>query len=719
MLTSESLTRDIAAFADPATELKITEVGESLDVQLIREGEGIRFTLDRTSGRIVLRTLNNRWLPSIATLLADPLFANIPDLRVKQRQVNEKFKDDDFIEPNIIWLPPEVRPEGKSAVESLDASLSPSNLPSGKTKVILLDGQAGVGKTSLIQRLLVRRARNATGIPIIHLVSRGSRLYGLNQLLAATLQTLRARFTFDQVPALLRHRLIQIAIDGFDELVDSEGYSDAWQAMRDFLGEVGPGGAVILAGRDTFFDQQVFIKQLGESLSERIDLVSARLTPISAKNARDYLRGMGWQNEELQSTQGIEILREGAYVLRPYFLRTLADAENKTWAEVFEGRPIRSYLVERFLNREADIVRTNTSLSRESAAQKLREVFAEIAIEMAASETDVVDMPFIELVLETVFRDDLNDSELRRLKYKSGSFAFLEKDDRSGYRRFPHTEISHYFLAVGIIRGIGDLAVRRVLRRASLETDFFRIFSESFADLPDEEATTFIERHREIMMREESSQDRFQLNLAALKLATLSWHCSEEAVIKGGFLLDAALVGAASRARLEGVSINRFDVRGADLRLVNFGECTVHTLIADTETKFGTTSPRITHLQIVEPSGIEIIRELERINDWLKDHSESSRPRWTDAQELLWRVLHTLRRRYAIRVSDDDPASRFLQSPYWPKIEEILKSEQRIIRDLSRPASGPNDEFLRIRDPDGLLGYGEEADRIWAKVANL
>lgn len=718
MTTRDNLERDIAAFSDPATEVKVTEGQDALDVQLVRAAREIRFTLNRASGEVTLRGEGNRRLPSIAALLADPLFANISALRAIQKQINESFKEDEFIAPNGSLSSGAGKSEGLT-IESLDKFLNPSNLPSDRTRVVLLDGQAGVGKTSLIQRLLVRRARSGNAVPIVHVISRGSRLFGLNQLLAATLQTLRANFTFDQAPALLRHRLIQVAIDGFDELVDSEGYSDAWQAMRDFLGEVGPGGAVILAGRDTFFDQQVFTKQLGERISGLVDLVSARLTPIVPNAARDYLQNQGWPSEELQSPQGIELLREGAYVLRPYFLRELAKSDNKNWVDTFGGKPLRSYLVERFLEREAEIFKTRTQLTVGTTVERLREVFSEIALEMAASETDVVDLPFIELVLEAVFCDDLDDNQLGRLKYKSGSVGFLESDQRSGYRRFPHTEISHYFLAAGIIRGLGKAAVRRVLRRASLENDFFRIFSESFAELSDDEATGFLKELHEIVAKEESSQDRFQINLAALELATLSRRDPKRRVVEEKFLLDAALVGAASRAQLRRVSINRFDVRGSDLRRVEFSECTAHTLIVDDETKFGVSYPEIKNLQIVQSGNIETKRSKNEIDDWLAKHSMREGSRWTDAQELLWRVLHTLRRRYAIRVSADDPASRFLQNPSWPEIEAILKRENRIIRDDRRSASGPNDEFFRIRDPGGLLEYREEADRIWEEVEKL
>ena len=274
MISAEVLKRDLGVFADPATEPTITEGQQDIDVLLTRDAEELRFTIERNSGRVTIRGANPRRLPSVAALLADPLFANIRLLTATQRQINATFSDANFIEAEG-----EVTYRGQQQpleLAALEAALSPPVCPSRKIRVVLLDGPAGVGKTSLIHRLLVRRSREANAPPIVHVLNRGSRLFGLNQLLAASLDTLRAKFTFDQTPVLLRYGLLQVAIDGFDELVDTEGYADAWVALSDFLNEIGDSGGVILAGRDTFFDQQVFVERL-EDIAKRVDFIGARL----------------------------------------------------------------------------------------------------------------------------------------------------------------------------------------------------------------------------------------------------------------------------------------------------------------------------------------------------------------------------------------------------------------------------------------------------------
>jgi hypothetical protein len=717
MVTREGLRRDFFAFSDPSTELIVTDGQEDFDVKMTRDAEALRFTVNRTSGMVTLRSPTIRRFASVSALLSDSLFANIKTMIATQRQMNINFNDDDFINPEG-----SLRYSGDALfnmeIENLENSLNGKNLDSNKTRVILLDGPAGVGKTSLIQRILVRHARSSGMSPILHVINRGSRLFSLNQILAATIDNLRAKFTFDQAPALIRNGILIVAIDGFDELVDSEGYSDSWAALADFLNEIGGGGTIVLAGRDTFFDQQIFRERL-DKIYNYIDLVSARLTPISVNRARDYLLTHGWSNSQLSSGPGADILREGSYALRPYFLRTLAESQEKEWVTLLGGKTIRSYLVESFIGREADIVRDRTSISKEVAIERLREVFSEIALEMAATETGTVDTSFVELVVEAVFYKDIAPIDLGRLKYKSGSLGFLETDEQNGYRRFPHTEVSNYFLSSGIIRGIGESMVRRVLRRASLETDFLSIFSESLADISEKDSAKFMKRLLKIVSEETFSQDRFQANLASLDLAALSLRHDKQRNIKDVLVLDAAIVGIASSAHLERVIINRFDVQGADLRQVDFHECTAHTLIADDETQFGVSRPEIIHIQIVKPSGIENLRG-HAVREWLDSHALKEGESWSDAQDLLWRVIQTLRRRYAIRDSEDDPAGKLLRNPYWIEIEQILERQGRIVRDQSRRVSGPNDSFLRIRDPVGLLNVNsDESRKIWSEVSKV
>jgi hypothetical protein len=77
-------------------------------------------------------------------------------------------------------------------------------------------------------------------------------LQNITDLMAFSLQTLRLSVTYDQVPVLVRHGLVTLAIDGFDELGDPNGYDLAWAQVNDLVVEARGQGQIILAGRETF-----------------------------------------------------------------------------------------------------------------------------------------------------------------------------------------------------------------------------------------------------------------------------------------------------------------------------------------------------------------------------------------------------------------------------------------------------------------------------------
>lgn len=716
MMSYDSFIKDLSAFADPGTEILHSNVSDHVDIQMVRDGDEIRITLNQKSGKIQLRHEGVSNFNSMAGLLASNMFADIRRLSATQKQLNTSFDEENFIEAEGL-LSYQDKADERLNFDNLNRFLLSQH---EKLKIVLLDGQAGVGKTSLIRRLMVNRARSVNAVPIIHVESLGSRLFGLNQLLAAALDTLRAKFTFDQVPALVRNGLIQVAIDGFDELADSEGYADAWGALSDFLTDIGTSGGIILSGRDTFFDQQAFDEKLARN-QKNVYLVGARLAPITPSKAKEYLQKAGWPDDQLNGEKGLGLFREESYILRPFFLSTLAKEEKKSWDILAEHATVRYLLVDRFLFREAKLIRQKTSLTVDKAKLLLTATFSELAMELSASEADAVDTAFIELMVETIFSDEIPKSEVDRLTFKAGSIALLEPDGRRGYRKFPHTEISNFFLAYGIRNATWSAPIRRVLSRANLLADFFSVFSEEFMYLPSSQARAFVDMIDSALEKESSSSERLNANLAGLWLASLSWHGTESARYLSNVLVgDAAIVGEASDAVLSNVAINRFDVRGTDISKMSFEDVSVVTMIVDNDTRIGQSFPKIAHIQVSDFKAAKNLRGAE-IHKWLLSHqlSADGEEVRNGAEALLWRVASALTRRYVIRDSIVDPSGRFLKDQKWPEIEKILVEARRIERVPNR-GGGPQDDFVRIFDPIGLMRREDRASRaIWEKVRSL
>ena len=186
--------------------------------------------------------------------------------------------------------------------------------------------------------------------------SPGRRLAGLNDALAQSIQLLRAKFTYDQTPVLIRHNLLQIAVDGFDELVDPEGYKDAWFALRDYFDDVSAGGPIVLRRKRYIFDQQSFLDQISAS-NRNLTLVHVRLQPSTPSTARAWLRDKGWSEKDIKNPYTNTVLRARVLCSWAYFLSKLASARSWSTIESKDLSP-RAFLVENFLAREAKLLST-------------------------------------------------------------------------------------------------------------------------------------------------------------------------------------------------------------------------------------------------------------------------------------------------------------------------------------------------------------------------
>lgn len=718
MIDLAVLRNDLAPFSDPATELSVTQGTSGIRIKLVRNGTDHDYFFDARDQSIMARHLRNKRYASLRSLLASSEFADIRGLTANQARMLRDFDPDTLIPP-----------EGELNLARLTKPGLLRALASVKNQhlsAVLIDGPAGVGKTSLIQSFIVQRARRQADLsaapPILHVTSRGRRLTGLNDALAQSLQLVRAKFTFDQTPTLIRHNLVQVAIDGFDELVDPEGYQDAWFALRDFFAEVRYGGPIILAGRDTLFDQQAFIAQ-AESAQPGIEVSHIRLQPVSASTAREWLKSRGWTQQSLDDAYTALILRPGSYALRPYFLSELADA--KSWASI-ESRDLtpRAFLVENFLRREAQILEGRLGLGLEAIVSKLRVMFEEIALEMADNETEAVDLGFLQLATEIAFGDALDPRELAKLQHKAGGFALLEADAREGHRRFPHTEISHHFLSSAIITRLirGDQI--RFLRRGTLGADLLAIFGETLLRRPSESVVTFVDTAERIREREVSF-DRLPENTAALLVSALSYPLPERIRSYSDLsLIDIVVFGVAGPARLERLKIHRLDVQEADLTSIEFFDCEVSNLVVDATTRFGTTRPYVHHLLHTDKAGkTQEVFEPTEIKKWIDAHSEHPPQGRVNAEalRLFERICRVMLRQHTIKEHPTDAFGRLLQMRYWPEIEEILFATGHMERTERRATAGAPATFLRMRDPFTVLVERDAPNiaELWKRIARI
>lgn len=720
----QAMHRDMAPFADPATDVKLTESSKTSRLQIVRHGQSHDYLLTHEDGSVLARHANGKRFIGLHSLLATTEFADIRNLVATQ---NRMFRDFD---PESL-LPPEGELDGKKfAMQTFSRLVSPSSdrsKHSAALRVLLLDGSAGVGKTSLIRRLLVQRSRatqdSTSAPPILHIESRGRRLSSLDEALAQSLQLIRAKFTYDQLPALIRHGLVQLAIDGFDELVDAEGYRDAWFALQDFFEATIYGGPILLAGRDTFFDQQQFAAQIAKS-KQSVDLHHARLTEVSLASAKSWLAIKGWSATDLNDAYTELVLRPGSYTLRPYFLQELALA--KSWAAI-ESQDLtpRAYLVGKFLDRESTLLAEKVGLNLGSIKDRLVNIFEEVALEMADSETDSVDLSFLQMSTEMAFGDLLGETDVGKLRHKSGSFALLAADAKEGHRRFPHSEVWYHFLARALIRMLAQGEPSRFLRRGTLGSDLLGIFAEMLLFVDDAIAAKFCSSVDRLMQRE-ASFDRLQDNVAALALTSLVRDVDGRSTSYSDLQVsNVVLFGEVAQSNLSRVRFQRLDVSEANLSLLAFDDCDVVNLHVDATTLFGTTRPTVHRLHVRTPKGsVKSSFEPSEITAWFDANSQATARAeiYNDvATALLDKVCRVMLRQHMIKDHESDAAGKLLTSPYWSQIESILRDESLIDRIHGKQAAGTNAPFLRMRAPFAVLTNRSSGPlaSVWRRVASI
>jgi hypothetical protein len=703
-----SFITDITAFADPGTTPSVRETKSKIQIQLVRFGDDHEYLIDTSAGKIEGRH-NNSKFSSIKALLASESFADIRRFAQTQRQVLSQKNLTSLIPPSGI-INPETNPQDLSIelVREIIAPVTQSSL-----QIILLDGPAGVGKTSLIERMVYERSLDFSVPPIFHITSKGRRLSNLPDAIGKTASDLNARFRTEHVSILARHNILQVAIDGFDELVQPDGYGGAWEALKDFIRQVKSNGPLILAGRDTFFDQQGVTKKLG---GQPVDLRSIRLNEVDFSAAKSWLINNGWDESQFENQDAIEFFSR-EYIRRPFFIAQICGFSNFSSIPTELGSP-QTILVDRLLERESRIIQpVLKSMTHEQIKSALSNVFEEISIDMADRETDSVPVSYIEFVCDVVLEDLASPDERNALTKKIGSAPLLENSGINGECKFPHSEIQNHFVAKAMIAALSKEEVPPTIRSGIFGADIIEAFADIFRTLDSNQAVV-IQDNLKGILRNEKFAFRLQANAAALLIATLVRNDTNPQPISISNISagDVRVFDELSPANITNVNINYFDARSTDLTKVTFKETTINSLVVNDSSKFGYSIPDIKWLELhkLDSKQSERIYSPERINAWFVCHSQNksttsqfSNPDEYPLIKLLDRLCRRFMRQHQIREHERDDAGILLRDPLWPILREILEQEKILISSVKNNISGRPDTFYYMHSPEALLSPGK------------
>lgn len=712
MSEQHSVWHDVIAFADPFTEQKIKRVQGKSRISLIRNGRDVVYEMHSETG-VVTAKHRERTYPNMRSLLASEEFSNIARFAETQRRLFDK-------QPNGLAIPSTIKLDGK-VVNSSELAARLNN-DSGKTVLILLDGPAGVGKTFQVEQLArAQAAKCASGAvvpPVLHISSRGRRLSNFRDVLAATTQEMGAAFGARQVPILVRYGLLVAAIDGFDELVDADGYEDAWLALKEFVDDVGDSGTIILAARDTFVEEQELLHRI-QRADESVSLWMGHIQPVSPEEATQWLvNACSWKAADIDASVTADILYEGSYALRPFFLKSLGDAGG--WVHVVDTGP-RTFLAESLVRREAKLVAQQLGgVSANEITPALTNLFQEISLEMAARETDSVEVDHLAFLVQYCFEGIIDDKAIRKLSHKAGSFALLEPTLINGRRKFTHTELQYYFLGGALLRSLESRSIPMMLRRSAVGAEHLEVFSEVFAN--EEARARKASEFLSSVVSSDISSDSLATNGGGIVILAFSLGLIER--LDYLTVIDAIFAGDAPEGEFAESSVSRLDISGSNVSRITFTNVDVGTLVVSSSTTFGKSIPNLEALEIRSEDGALTERDPEKIREYISARTFSDKlSSYSNSPSvaLLERVARRAVRYFYLRQhGDDDVGSLLLKDDHWPNVKITLEKMDRIEVKKGRPMHGRPSPLIRVINPKGLLDYlDRDTQRILDELLKL
>lgn len=708
---------DLAPFSDIGdNSVKVGDQAGKLSVKMTRDGRSLKLVIDRESGKIqsTWGTVTRNFA-SFPAMLASEVFANLRRWADAQRDllIRETPSSENLLPVNGIS-------HDKTLIVSVgqvDDLLGTDARSKDATEILLVDGPAGIGKTSLIEQLALRRAnlyRTSERPLILHVKSRGRVLSNLQDLMAFSLQTIRSQITYDQMPVLAKHGLVVIAIDGFDELADPNGYEMAWAQLGELVTYVRGKGTMILAGRDTFIGRSRLLRDVA-ALREGVDIVNG-LTLLSPtpEQAKQWLVRHQWTEANFEIPSISVLLEDDSFALRPVFLRILAEYVKPKELKDKHERYLTPLLVSQMIRREAGLFgkpveSVMTLAERETFVLSF---LCEVSRQMADSQVEALEASEISWISEATLGDEKPAEIVSLIRNRANVVAFFVNDERAGYKAFMHSYLLNYFLSMVVIDAIGRGDIPKFIRRNLLGSEFLSVFCDVAAEV----AIAFQDRfslfwdRASSMSLSYSSVDRGLRNVGALVLAALPAASGQQLSTLREFRVDDSVIrGTCPEITIQSVEINQLDCRGADIAAIDWIESSIASVIADNSIRVSESFP--IPGKIMLPGENELVG-FEEISAWLGKRGRdaalavssgiaSAALKKRPIYALLGRAAR-MRQHWLRDDTDDIQAKKIVTDANWPILSRIL-AEHDYLRVEIRQASGRASKFFHIKHRESIL----------------
>ena len=742
---------DLASFCDPGTTVDVAGSGRRFEAGWITRGDAREGTFSVSRDQVTVK-IGNRHL-SYSSFVAGP---DMADLETVARMITQASKPELFIETKAMYGDPANPAQEAEQGPAIDVL---TNLIEGKgavaTRVIMVTGDAGAGKTRVLKKLVNRQAdkyvRKETTILLLYVNAQGRALARLNEALATELQDLRVGLTYHSIATLTRLGILIPVIDGFDELLGVSGYDDAFSSLSGFLEQLEGEGQLLASARSVYYEEE-FLARAGNvsaTGSQAWEHVPVRVLEWKEEDREEYLKD--WTKSKDLSDTETDVIRDRVRKLfgdgnqdlasKPLFFTKTVDL---LWRDsnFSGGEDLLQELVKEYLSRECKeklLDRQSTPLLE---VEQFERLMCELAEEMWNQETRELDYRSVRDVAEYVVEDEgLSEVTKQTIIERIPTLAFLTGNDDSTSRMgtFEHELFFFYFLADSISSRFSsvDGDMRIVLSRASLpENVAERVAKKLNAKGPNtpgrlqehldrlaKAGTT--EWRRAIQVRENAGLLVMALLRAYVELNGSVEKCSIRSVIFPGSHLRGVSL---KRCSLTGVTIRR-----TDLTSTKFRDCESRdTLFWEPHVSLEDTRLELHGLDAVQVTGIHdkgktnydplVVKDiLRRCGVPIpRDSQHSSVPRVSEEYlKLLDRLMGAYRRANPICMDDVHLINLFSNSR-WKSLERMLVDHDLVKRE-HRPKGGTKSIFLRrqflphvlMSGQDENADVGERIRRFW------
>lgn len=585
----EMLKKEISSFADDENEVIFERNGT---VAFERQGQMVDFQLIDKEGAVFVK-YNDNLMPYKRFLAKELAKLDILAHKILQKEKNDSI----YVDPSAILVETRKKIEN-NALEILNEECS-TPLFAG-TKISFVTADAGHGKTALLKQYQYIQAKkyseNEASFLFWHIDLHGRDLVRLNEAIMYELGELRfSGLYYSSIITLIKHNLIILGIDGFDELAAEVGGETALGSLTGLVVKMNGSGTLIAASRRTFFNTQDYLKRtsiLRRSIDADCEFNEIKIHNWKKKQCVEYL-SYYFSNSEIEYDNMLTLLKSEDHPLleRPYLFTKLVQYSFDS--NVFPSKFISSGgntligindVIEAFVKREVikwKDTDKDTGKPYINFDQHIR-LLSEIAQEMWSNQKDIIAIDTIQFLLAILFDDWKIEGRIQPLVIRMAeSHALLiPVENKDGYRKFDHEEFKNFFVA---------RALEQILIEAVRLKDFSRVHSFLYiAQLPDSVAQYLSKRLDSSiilsvleglfsMKRDEWKPTYLQPNIGTLLPYILDGYTPKEKLIIGDKITFSSLI-------FENKTLENMEFKGCSFINISFKNTSLKNITFDSST---------------------------------------------------------------------------------------------------------------------------------------